>query len=116
MVKIYSKKYVKIYESMKKGAFMELKKEKNRIFFEDEKNKTILAEITFPDIGEGLVDINHTYVSDTLRGQGIASLLVQEVVDELRLQHKTCITSCVYAKAWFKRHPKDAAIWVNQKQ
>lgn len=93
---------------------MEFKKERNRIFLEDATNKTILAEITFSEIEEGLVDINHTYVSDTLQGKGVASLLVQAVVDELKAQHKSCITSCVYAKAWFKRHPEETSIWSDQ--
>lgn len=85
---------------------MELKKEKDRIYIEE--NKELLAEITFPEVTETLVDINHTYVSDKLRGQGVASKLVQAVVDELVKENKTCLTSCSYAKAWFDKHPEIA--------
>ena len=33
---------------------------------------TLLAETTFPAAGNGVVDINHTFVDESLRGQGIA--------------------------------------------
>ena len=40
-------------------------------------NGKILAEITFPEIEPGVYNIDHTYVSDELRGEGIAGELVQ---------------------------------------
>ena len=42
---------------------MEFKYDNNRIYIEKE-DKTLLAEITFPEVETGVCDINHTYVSD----------------------------------------------------
>ena len=50
---------------------MEFIYEANRIYINDEEGKMI-AEITFP-----LVDIDHTYVSNVLRGQGIAGKVME---------------------------------------
>ena len=45
----------------------------NRIYSEDENGK-LLAEITFPEIDNGVFCINHTFVDNALRGKGIAVL------------------------------------------
>ena len=61
---------------------MELQKEKNRIFAVDNSGK-LVAEITFPDAGNGLVDIDHTFVDDSLRGQGAAGQLVEAAAKQI---------------------------------
>lgn len=58
---------------------MEFIYEANRIYINDEEGKMI-AEITFPLIGDKLVDLDHTYVSNVLRGQGIAGKLMEEAM------------------------------------
>lgn len=57
--------------------------EQGRIYMEDEQGR-IVAEITFPEILPGVYNIDHTFVDNSLRGQGIASKLVQAAVDEIR--------------------------------
>ena len=47
------------------------KESENQIWAEDERGKT-LAVIDFPSIGKNLVEIIHTEVDPSLRGQGIA--------------------------------------------
>lgn len=77
--------------------------EKNRVYYEE--NGEILAEITF--IGdEDVLTINHTFVDDRLRGQGIASKLVQEAVTEIKRQNKKVQASCSYAIKWLEKHPE----------
>lgn len=77
--------------------------EKNRVYYEE--NGEILAEITF--IGdEDVLTINHTFVDDRLRGQGIASKLVQEAVTEIKRQNKKVQASCSYAVKWLEKHPE----------
>ena len=44
----------------------------NQIALYDEQDK-LLAEVTFPDTADGAADIDHTFVDDSLQGQGIAS-------------------------------------------
>jgi len=49
---------------------MEFKYEKDRIYLVNQVGESI-AEVTFPQISENEVNINHTYVNPALRGQGI---------------------------------------------
>ena len=46
---------------------MEFQREPGRIYAEEEGR--VIAEVTFPD-RDGAADIDHTFVDDTLRGQG----------------------------------------------
>ena len=77
----------------------------NRIFIENEEHK-LLAEVLFPDAGEDTVDITHTFVDDSLRGQGIAGKLMEEVTSELGKNRKKVILTCPYAQKWFDKHPE----------
>lgn len=86
---------------------MKLTHQPNRIFAADGEGN-LLAEIEFPDVGEGLVHITHTFVAPSLRGQGIASQLVQAAAEQLRQQGKRALPVCSYAKAWFERHSEYA--------
>ena len=53
---------------------MDISREEHRIFID--KQGQLLAEITFPFVDEQLVDIDHTFVDVSLRGQGIAGVLM----------------------------------------
>lgn len=79
--------------------------ESNRIYLPGS-DEQILAEVTFPDMDTTTVNINHTYVSDTLRGQGIAGLLMEALVKQLRVQQKKAVLTCSYAVKWFQNHPE----------
>lgn len=80
---------------------MKLIKEKTRIYIEDN-NKTV-GEITFKEISKNLYDINHTYVDKKYRNQGIAKLLLEEVVKELKNNNYKITASCEYAKKYIKK-------------
>lgn len=71
---------------------------------------TILAEVTFPAIDTATVDINHTFVDPSLRGQGIAGKLLEHVAQELEETKRRAVASCSYAAAWFAKHPERAAL------
>ncbi len=71
--------------------------------------RRLLAEVTFPDIDDNTVDINHTFVDDSLRGQGIAGQLMYEAAIKLRREHKKAVLSCSYASAWFHKHREEFA-------
>lgn len=79
--------------------------ENNRIYSTGE-NGQVLAEVTYPDISDQVVVLNHTFVDDSLRGQGIAGKLMMETVSELRKNHKKARLTCSYAIKWFKEHPE----------
>ncbi|WP_342561720.1 GNAT family N-acetyltransferase [Paenibacillus sp. FSL R7-0345] len=64
-----------------------------------------LAEITYrleEATGNWIVD--HTYVSEELRGQGTAEKLVREVVEKAREAGVKIIPVCPYAVKQFERH------------
>lgn len=83
---------------------MKFTQEPGRIFAQDESGK-LLAEVTFPDCGDA-VEINHTFVDPSLRGQGVAGQLLQAVADTLRAGGRRAIPTCSYAVRWFEAHPE----------
>lgn len=80
--------------------------EKARVYAEDE-NKVLLAEITFPETADGRVDINHTFVAPSLRGQGIADKLVRAALQQIAEAGKEPVATCPYAVRWFEKHPEE---------
>ena len=67
---------------------MEFQREPGRIYAEEEGR--VIAEVTFPD-RDGAADIDHTFVDDTLRGQGVAGQLLQAAAKSC--QRKILITT-----------------------
>lgn len=84
---------------------MELQKENGRIYAE--KDGKLIAEITFPE-QEGVAVIDHTFVDDSLRGQGVAGQLVRAAVEQIRSRGEKARPVCSYARTWFDRHPEEA--------
>ena len=69
--------------------------ENNRFYMGDKDNPQ--AEITFVSKGDHEISINHTFVDDSLRGQGIAQKLVDAVADYARSENKKLSATCSYA-------------------
>lgn len=82
---------------------MDFMKEDNQIYLTNQEGKTI-AGVHFPEVGANLVNINHTFVDPSLRGQGIAGKLMEEVVKYLRENNKKARLTCSYAVRWFEEH------------
>jgi len=81
---------------------MELKKEDGRIYYESEGK--LLAEITYFKVKDNIYEINHTFVDESLRGQGIASKLVEEAIEDIRSKNGKITASCSYAKSYLEKH------------
>ncbi len=77
--------------------------ERNRILMKNETGK-IVAEITFPETSPGVFVIDHTFVDESLRGQGMASKLVQCAVEEIKKHNGQIKATCPYAKKWLNEH------------
>ena len=75
--------------------------EKNRIAAVE--NGEEVGEVTFPE-RDGVFVINHTYVDDRLRGQGIASELVRRAVEEIEQRGGRVEATCSYAALWLARN------------
>ncbi len=78
--------------------------ETDRIYATDPSGKTI-AEVTFPTT-DGVSTINHTFVDNSLSGQGIAGELVKLAADRILADGNKIGATCSYAVAWFQRHPE----------
>ena len=78
---------------------MEFKKEENRIYKTDDTGK-VIAEVTFPETAEGVYTIDHTFVDNSLRGQGVAAQLVQAAVDAITAKGGRVEATCSYAVKW----------------
>lgn len=83
---------------------MKFCQEPNRIYLPDEAGNTI-AEVTFHETESGAMAIDHTYVSNALRGQGVAGELLRAVADRFRREGTKAVPVCSYAVKWFEEHP-----------
>lgn len=82
---------------------MEFKYEKNRVYLDNENGKMV-AEVTFPSRDNQTVVLNHTFVDDSLRGQGIASKLMEEAYAKIKEDNKKVVLTCSYAVKWFEKN------------
>lgn len=85
-------------------AVMEFLIESGRIYANDAAGN-VIAEVTFPTC-EGISTIDHTFVDDSLRGQGIAGELVRLAADRIMAAGNKIAATCPYAVVWFRRHPE----------
>lgn len=65
----------------------------------------VVAEVTFPEVEPGIVEINHTFVDESLRGQGIAGQLLGRAVASIAASGYRARPTCSYAVRWFEKHP-----------
>ena len=84
---------------------MEFIYEENQIVLYNEAGK-IVAKVIFPAVDEDTVNINHTFVDDSLRGQGVAGKLMEAAAEHLKAQNKKVVLTCSYAVKWFAKHPE----------
>ena len=75
-----------------------------------ELNGKRLAEMVFSRAGENLLIIDHTDVSDELRGTGAGKKLVTEAVEYARQNNIKIIPLCPFAKSVFDRTPEFADV------
>lgn len=86
---------------------MEFKQEENKIYLNDDNNHMI-AVVTFPKAREGVVNLDHTFVDPSLRGQGVAGKLMEAAVAYFRSNNLKVKPTCSYAVKWFSEHPECA--------
>ena len=79
------------------------KQEGSKGAFYVEENEQLLAEMTYSMTGTELMIIDHTDVSDTLRGKNVGYQLVQAAVEYARANHMKILPLCPFANAVFKK-------------
>lgn len=83
---------------------MKFTQESNRFFNQDENGK-VMAEITWQQKGD-VLHVDHTFTHPSLRGQGIAAQLVDEVVSFARSNNLKIMPVCPYVVVKFDRDEK----------
>lgn len=83
---------------------MEIIKQAPNQFYVGENSRDIQAEITFIQRGEDYIVINHTYVCQSLEGQGVGLELVSKVAEYARREHKKIIPLCSFARKVMSSH------------
>ncbi|HCM89562.1 MULTISPECIES: GNAT family N-acetyltransferase [Vagococcus] len=76
--------------------------EKNRFYLTEEGK--MIAEITWEILGDGSIDVNHTFVDSSQRGKGLAEKLVLEVIKKAQIENITIIPTCSYVAKYFETH------------
>jgi len=61
----------------------------------------VKAEITYVPADKDTIIINHTFVSNELRGQNVGKQLIKKVVDFARQENKKIIPQCSFARNEF---------------
>ena len=79
------------------------------IFF-IEKQQYKLAEITYMWKNEDIIIANHTWVDDSLRGQGVARELLDALVNFTRQNKLKIVPACSYVDVIFRRDQSFADI------
>lgn len=74
---------------------------KGKFYIDIEGNQE--AEMTYTYAGNDKMIIDHTEVSEKLKGQGIGYKLVEAAVDFMRTNHIKAIPLCPFANAVFKK-------------
>lgn len=72
--------------------------------FRIERDGHRIAELTYTVDGDGAMVIQHTHVSNALRGQGIALQLTRAAVEHARRDGLQVVPVCAYARAAIERH------------
>ncbi|ALX49025.1 GNAT family N-acetyltransferase [Lentibacillus amyloliquefaciens] len=74
----------------------DIKKGDHKFYIGDEQDPK--AEITYQDIDANTLNVDHTYVSEELRGEGIGGKLVEKMVNFAQDEGKKIDPTCPYAK------------------
>lgn len=61
------------------------------------------AEMTYSRAGETMLIIDHTEVGESLRGQGVGRLMLDQVVQMARDKNLKVIPLCPYARSVFNK-------------
>lgn len=73
------------------------------IFIEDQEHNKI-AYITFPKTSEGNYCIDHTFVDESMRGQGLAEELVHRAITYIHNKKAKASATCTYAKSYMEKN------------
>ena len=83
--------------------FQHIDNQQNGEFYLDNEQGKRIAEISYVWSSEKKIIANHTWVDDSLRGQGMARQLLDRLVDFARAKQLKIVPTCSYVDAMFRR-------------
>lgn len=83
---------------------MDIYRKDGLFYIGDEDNPTAFIKYT---LKEGVLNLNSTFVGESLRGGGIAGKLMAKVIEFAREEGILIRPICSYAVKYFERHPED---------
>lgn len=72
------------------------------------------ALMTYSKAGDTMIIVDHTEVSDALRGRGAGLRLLEALVAWARENSIQVMATCPFAIATFKKHPELADVYVGK--
>ena len=66
------------------------------------------AYLAYRPAGTDTLDLQHTVVPESERGQGVGEALVRAAMDHARAHHQQVIPSCPFVLSWLEQHPEAA--------
>ena len=90
---------------LKEGKVMIFQHEDLKIYVKDAEDK-IIALVTW-QLKDGTAVVDHTFVDESLRGQGVASKLMQEAVSYFREKGYKTYGICSYADVWYRKNKEN---------
>ncbi|MDQ0877616.1 putative GNAT family acetyltransferase [Paenibacillus sp. V4I3] len=81
---------------------IEINKDTNSFYVEEQGKRE--AELHYVPTGNEIIIVDHTFVSDRLRGQGVGQELVRRVVEFARKEGIKIMPLCPFAKSQFDQH------------
>jgi predicted GNAT family acetyltransferase len=75
----------------------------NKGAFYVEQDGNMVAEMTYVWAGDDRIIIDHTYVSEVLKGQGVGKQLVTKAVEFAREKQIKIVPLCPFAKSVFDK-------------
>lgn len=83
---------------------MEIKKGENK-FYIGPNEDNVEAEMTYIVEGDTFI-VEHTFISPTLRGQGVAGKLLDSLLEYAKENHIMITPVCPYVVSAFEKHPE----------
>ena len=69
-------------------------------------DRTLVGEAHYSLLGDTAIDFDHTVVSPSLRGTGLASLLAQQALTGDMVRGRRVEASCWFIAGYLERHPE----------
>lgn len=93
---------------------IEIKEGINKFYFGDTLENP-KAEVTYVLDNEDTIIIDHTFVSNELRGQNVGKQLIKKVVDLARQENKRIVPKCPFAKKEFTKNKEYEDVLFNER-